>query len=101
MIRAISLAAILVRLAAAASPTVTKVEPPDWPAEPTGNTLRLLVTGTNLASATVHSTFRANRQTITAGGTHLFVDLTIPPSAKPGGYPLKIADRTSHAYEQS
>ncbi len=78
------------RLAAAAAPAVNKVEPPDWPAEPAAITLRMLVRGTDLAGATVRAPFRTGTPTISASGTHLFVDLTIPASTRPGSYPLKI-----------
>jgi len=36
----------------AAASVVTKVEPPDWAAPQTATTLRVLLTGTNLATAT-------------------------------------------------
>lgn len=39
------------RAALAAAPTVLKVGPPDWPSEPEGITLRLMVTGAGLAGA--------------------------------------------------
>jgi neopullulanase len=81
---------VLLRLAAAATPAVIKVEPPDWAVEPRGITLRMLLTGTGLAGATVHSVFRTGRTTASASGTHLFFDLTLPPSAHPGSYPLRV-----------
>src|ERR1035437_7802183 len=85
------------RLSYAAAPEVTKVEPPDWAAEPKGITLRMLVTGRNLAGPTVRSTFRTGPVKVSQSGTHLFVDLSIPKSAAPGSYPLDIAtpDRKS------
>ncbi len=86
----LTLMVFALRLAAAAMPAVTKVEPPDWPAEPAAITLRMLVRGTDLAGATVRAPFRTGTPTISASGTHLFVDLTIPASARPGSYPLKI-----------
>ena len=79
------------RLSYAAAPEVTKVEPPDWAAEPKGITLRMLVTGRNLAGSTVRSTFRTGPVKVSQSGTHLFVDLSIPKSAAPGSYPLEIA----------
>ncbi len=78
------------RLAAAATPAVTKVEPPDWPVEPHAITLRILLTGADLAGATVHSAFHTGKPAASASGTHLFFDLTIPPSAHAGSYPLRV-----------
>src|SRR5208283_2197979 len=86
----ILLFALCWRLASAAAPSVTKVEPPDWPVEPQGITLRMLVTGRNLAGAKVHSRYRAGPVKVSPSGTHLFVDLTIPKSTAPGKYPLEI-----------
>jgi glycosidase len=84
----------LVHLVAAAGyplgPAVTKVEPPDWPTEPNGITLRMLLTGTDLSGAAVRSTLRTGTPAVSARGTHLFVDLTIPAATRPGSYPLKI-----------
>ena len=78
------------RLAYANAPVVTKVEPPDWPVEPQGITLRMLVTGRDLTGATARSTFPTGRVKVSRSGTHLFVDLTIPMTAAPGSYPLEI-----------
>ncbi|MGD0776965.1 MAG: alpha-amylase family glycosyl hydrolase [Candidatus Solibacter sp.] len=79
------------RLSYAAAPVATKVEPPDWPVEPI--TLRMLVTGRNLAGSTVRSPFRTGPVKVSESGTHLFVDLTIPKAAAPGQYPLEIVTR--------
>lgn len=77
-------------LAIAAPPTITKVEPPDWMAEPRGITLRLLLTGEGLAGAKVQASFPAAHIKISSSGTHLFLDLAIPPQAAPASYPLRI-----------
>lgn len=89
--RSLTLTVLFLRLAVAAAPAVTKVEPPDWPAEPNGITLRMLLTGTDLAGAAVRSPFRTGPATVSASGTHLFFDLTIPAHASPGSYRLTIA----------
>ncbi len=89
-LKGFALAMAFLRLAAATSPAVTKVEPPDWPVEPGGITLRVLLTGTGLAGATVHSAFPTGAAAASAAGTHLFFDLTIPASAHPGRYPLRV-----------
>jgi glycosidase len=81
----------LARLVFAAPPAVTKVEPPDWMAEPNGITLRMLVSGQNLAGATVRSPFHTSAIQVSASGTHVFFDLTVPPNAAPGAYPIEIA----------
>lgn len=81
---------VLVVRAFGAAPVVTKVEPPDWVAEPHGITLRLLLTGSGLASAKVQAAFPADSLLASASGTHLFLDLKIPAQAQPGNYPLRI-----------
>jgi glycosidase len=72
---------------------VTKVEPPDWVAEPGGASLRILVTGANLARATVAAALPTGRVSVSPNGTHLFVDLKLPPRTHPGKYPLAIHTR--------
>jgi hypothetical protein len=90
MKRALLLAAICWQAAMAAPPAVTKVEPPDWVAEPGGASLRILVTGSNLAGAAIEAPLPTARVSVSAGGTHLFVDLKLPPGTRPGQYPLRI-----------
>ena len=77
-------------LASAAPPSITKVEPPDWPAEAEATTLRVLLTGRNLAGARVDAPFPTGRVTVSAAGTHLFLDLTLPAHAPPGSYSLRV-----------
>jgi glycosidase len=90
MKRALLVAAAIARLGLAQAPVVSKVEPPDWPTEPAGITLRMLITGANLAGATVHAPFPTSSVSVSASGTHLFVDLSLPPGAAPGRYPLHV-----------
>jgi len=90
MIRSILTVTLFVRLAAAAAPVVTKVEPPDWPAAAKATTLRMLVTGGDFAGATVRSSLATAAVQASAAGTHLFFDLTIPAGARPGSYPIEI-----------
>src|ERR1017187_5486424 len=90
MIRSILTVTLFVRLAAAAAPAVTKVEPPDWPAGAKATTLRMLVTGGDFAGATVRSPLATAAVKSSAGGTHLFFDLTIPAGARPGSYPIEL-----------
>jgi len=73
-----------------AAPVVTKVEPPDWVSEPQGITLRMLITGSDLAGAAVHGPFSTKQVSVSRSGKHLFVDLVLPPNAKPGHYAMVI-----------
>jgi glycosidase len=79
---------LLLQLALAAPPAVTKVEPPDWPAEPRATTLRVLVTGSNLTDIAVSAPFKTAN--VKATGTHAFFDLQLPANAPPGPYPIRI-----------
>jgi len=83
-------ASLLLATALFAAPTVSKVEPPDWPVEPNGITLRMVLTGTGLSGAKVHSNFATGAATASQSGTHFFFDLTVSKSARPGKYPLTI-----------
>ena len=65
-------------IALAAPPSVTKVEPPDWPAEAAATTLRVLLTGSHLTGARVASPFPCDRLTISTSGNHLLVELHLP-----------------------
>ncbi|HEX3878236.1 MAG TPA: alpha-amylase family glycosyl hydrolase [Bryobacteraceae bacterium] len=93
------LIAMTLRLGHAAAPVVTKVEPPDWPVEPQGITLRILIDGHDLTGAKVHAAFATGPVKISASGTHLFFDLTLPKSVPPGKYPISIttAEGTAQA----
>jgi glycosidase len=88
---------LLAPLGWAASPVVTKVEPPDWVVEPDGITLRLLVTGSDLAGARVGAQFATSRVLISQNGTHLFCDVAIPANAAPGSYPIHITTGSGSA----
>ncbi len=75
-----------------ASPTVAKVEPPNWWVNHSLNPVRLLLHGTGLQGAVVTAPpeLTASRVSTNANGTYLFVDVTIPPGTAPGSYPLQI-----------
>jgi len=77
-------------LAAAGPPSITKVEPPDWPAEAQAPTLRVLLTGTNLTGSRVEASFPVSHVAISPAGTHLFLDLEMPAHASPGNYSLRV-----------
>lgn len=75
--------------ASAQTPTVEKVEPPNWWANMTLNTVRVLVTGKNFKGATVLSlqargTLKANNVKVSKNGHYLFFDVTIPPNISGG-----------------
>ncbi len=90
------LAAILLTLLpllCAAPPTVTKVDPPNWWAGHSINPVRLLVRGASLrgtGETRVKSAFKTGNVRVNEAGTYLFVDVTVPKSARPGPLPLKV-----------
>ncbi len=77
----------------AAGPVVTKVEPPNWWAGHSLGRVRLLVSGSELRGARVEAPagFSASAPKGSTNGTYLFVDLSIPPAAKPGPVPLRVS----------
>lgn len=81
--------------APAATPGVTKVEPPNWWPGHTRNPIQILVTGSELRGATVVAPkgFRTEVRKISGDGHSLFLYCEIPRTAKPGEYPFRI--RTS------
>jgi neopullulanase len=85
-----TLALALLPLAFAAPPMVSKVEPPDWVPGPSATSLRVLLTGANLAGATVKAQFATSGLAASPSGTHLFFDLKIPAHATRGKYPFQI-----------
>lgn len=87
------LAVLGVTGAAAAQPTVSKVEPPDWWAASKTKPLQLVIRGTNLSSASikVRAPLWTSNVQANARGTYLIAELNIPDSAAPGDYPLQIS----------
>ena len=78
-------------LGLAAPPEVSKVDPPNWWPQHSLNPVRLLIRGSNLKGARVNAgPLAASNIKVNEPGTYLFVSLTIPPSAKPGDYPVTI-----------
>lgn len=78
--------------ASAAPPSISKVEPPDWPAEARPTTLRVLLIGRNLAGGRVDAPFPAGHVTVSKAGTHLFFDLSLPAHVSPGSYSLTVSN---------
>jgi glycosidase len=75
----------------AQSPTVEKVEPPNWWAGHSINPVRVLIRGKNLTGAR----FACGRLTCSApkvngAGTYAFVNVTIPAATPAGSYPLTV-----------
>ena len=86
---------------AAQTPTVSKVEPPNWWANHSISTVRVLVRGENLGGANVstpaNSGLRTGNVKTSANGHYLFVDVAIDRSAKAGNYNLKIGGNNGFA----
>ncbi len=79
--------------AAQNSPTVLKVEPPNWWAGHSINPVRVLIRGRNLTGARVAAVgdgLTTGLTRINAAGTYVFVDVVIDPQAKPGRRALRI-----------
>src|SRR5882672_993441 len=79
--------------AAAQTPEVLKVEPPNWWAGHSINPVRVLIRGKNFAGARVQSSgagIVARNTKINPSGTYIFVDVLIDRRAQPGPRSLKI-----------
>ncbi|MEO6051583.1 MAG: alpha-amylase family glycosyl hydrolase [Pyrinomonadaceae bacterium] len=83
----------------AQTPTVSKVDPPNWWTGMTINPVRVLLRGTELRNATVlapqGSGLKAANLKWSENGHYLFFDLTIAASAKPGKYKLIVSKRNT------
>lgn len=79
-------------VALAQTPTVKKVEPPNWWADYSISTVRVLIRGTNLKGGKVIADkgLTASGVKVSDNGHYLFTDVTIPKTAKVGKYNLKI-----------
>jgi glycosidase len=90
-----SMAVITVALTAvtlqAQTPTITKVDPPNWWPGHSINPVRLLARGSHLTGATVScGRLRCAGVRASASGTSLFVDVSVPAGTAPGRYPLTV-----------
>src|SRR5438128_437453 len=75
----------------AQSPSVEKVEPPNWWAGHSIDPVRLVMRGKNLTGARAAcGRLACGRVTVNASGTYAFVDVTIPKTAKAGDYPIAL-----------
>jgi glycosidase len=78
-------------VALAQTPTVEKVEPPNWWSGHSINPVRVLVRGRNLGGARMQCVrVTCGAPKVNAAGTYAFVDVTIPAGAAPGSYPLAL-----------
>lgn len=91
-------AAILIAAAAAltafASPSVEKVEPPNWWVGHSISKVRMLVSGTELKGASVVSrspVLKVSDVRVNAAGDHVFFDIAIDAAALPGSYKFDLA----------
>ncbi len=75
-----------------AQPQVNKVEPPNWWAAHSINPVRLLISGSQLTGARLSSTqgLQITNIKVSANGTYVFADVSIPGDAQPGDYPLDL-----------
>ena len=83
--------------AAAQSPEIQKVEPPNWWAGHSINPVRVLVRGKNLSGARVEPVgagISTGLVSVNDAGTYLFVDVFIAADAKPGARQLRIKSAT-------
>ena len=87
---------VLTFLSATAQPLVTKVDPPDWWTGTHSSPIRVLIRGNALTGAKVSipAPLKASNIAVSAKGTYLFADVTIPQNARPGDYPLTIQTAT-------
>lgn len=77
----------------AQSPTVEKVEPPNWWVGSTINPVRILVRGTNLTGARAESSnpgITVSNIKTSANGHYLFADVAIAENVRPGDFPIRI-----------
>lgn len=88
---AIVLALVAGATLAAQTPVIEKVDPPNWWAGHSINPVRLLVRGKNLAGARVSCPrLTCGAVRVNGAGTYAFVDVTVPPQASAGSYPLTL-----------
>ncbi len=88
LIRVICVNLWLTLIVAAQAPEILKVDPPSWWARSSANPVRLLIRGRNFQGAQVRVTGPGLRivgpAKINEGGTYIFVDVFIAPSAPAG-----------------
>ncbi|MCY7347702.1 MAG: cyclomaltodextrinase N-terminal domain-containing protein [Pyrinomonadaceae bacterium] len=82
----------------AQTPTVEKIDPPNWWAQMSINPVRVLVRGTNLSGANVVAPSNSGLKSFnfrhSENGHYLFFDVEIAPNAKVGKYNFKIETKS-------
>src|SRR5207244_3099010 len=84
---------VLLTLPLTAAPKIDKVEPPNWWAPHTRNSIQILLTGTGLQGATVSATskgFNIHPRRASDNGHYLFLQLDIARSVTPGAYRFQL-----------
>ncbi len=84
----------------AQTPTVEKIDPPNWWASSTINPVRVLIRGKNLTGAKIetnNSGIKASNFKTSGNGHYLFADLKIAKNVREGDYKLMITTNTGTA----
>ena len=90
MIRTICFHLCLTLTVVAQAPEILKVDPPSWWTRSSVNPVRLLIRGKNFQGARVRVDGMIGTPKINAQGTHIFVDVFIPPNAQPGKRAISV-----------
>ncbi len=93
----ILLVLLSVQLSFAQSPTVTRIDPPNWWVGMKTHTIQLMIHGEHLSGASAKSA--SNAFTVTGlhqigNATYAFLDVTISPKAKPGTYSITLLNKS-------
>ncbi len=87
--------------AQAQTPTVEKIDPPNWWANMSVNSVRVLIRGKNLTGANViapsNSGLKAYNFRRSDNGHYLFFDVEIAPNTKAGKYNFRIETKSGNA----
>jgi len=86
------LVAVFSVVGSTAAQAISKVEPPSWWTGSTVNPVRVLLTGKDLNGVGISAPrgFRTGNLKSSVNGNYLFVDIAVPPTAKPGKYRFGI-----------
>src|ERR1044072_7338386 len=90
MIRTICVHLCLTLTVLAHAPEILKVDPPSWWTRSSVNPVRLMISGKNFQGARVRVDGMIGTPKINAQGTHIFVDVFIPPNAQPGKRTISV-----------
>ena len=90
LIRVICVNLWLTLVVSAQAPEILKVDPPSWWTRSSVNPVRLMIRGKNFQGARVRVEGMIGTPKINAQGTHIFVDVFIPPNALPGERAISV-----------